>query len=152
MKKQTITTITMLGIIALLLGIVVWGSSKNKDRPEKIADVTNEVQDDIFYWGTTCPHCHDTIEWMEENRIDENLTVIRKEIYQNPANAVELSKRARSCGIDPRSVGVPFMYTTEGKCLVGTPEITGYLSTKVAQTIKTDDSTPPAPNEERLEQ
>jgi len=83
---------------------------------------------DILYWGTTCPHCHDVIDWIKENNSDEKLKIIQKEVYNDRANAEDLTKKAKICGINENGIGVPFMFTKTQKCLVGTPNITNYLS------------------------
>jgi glutaredoxin-related protein len=141
MKQKTIT-ITLILIIMGLMAFVVVGS-KNKTSPitENFEAVqpqpTNEnaqeqeISSDILYWGTTCPHCHDTIEWIEENKVEEKLTIIRKEVYENQTNALELSQKAKKCGIDENNIGVPLMYTTDERCLVGTPNIANYLKEKL---------------------
>ena len=127
MNKQTITTGILILIILGLISAVVIGS-KQKKSAEVSADINENV--DILYWGTTCPHCHDTIDWIEENKIDEKITVVRKEVYENRQNSDDLSQKAKECGLDPDSIGIPLLYTTEGNCLIGTPDITKYLSDK----------------------
>lgn len=67
---------------------------------------------------------------MQENKIEEKIEVVKKEVYDNRANSLELSQAAESCGLDTSSIGVPFLFTPEGKCLIGTPDIVGYLSDK----------------------
>lgn len=132
--KQMIVTLILIAVIIGLISAVVLGSNK-KDKLIAEHNIV-ETQIDILYWGTTCPHCHETIEWIEKNNIDEKLLIIRKEVYNNQANSTELTLNAKSCGIDEMNIGVPLMYTSEGKCLIGTPEITGYLEQKVNQETK----------------
>jgi glutaredoxin-related protein len=138
--KQKIISLILVLIIISLLSIVVLGS-KSKVNKQNVAGINaakpaDEVKPqeqttvDILYWGTTCPHCHDTIEWMENNNVDDVLTIVRKEVYENLQNSIELSEKAKNCGLDERYVGVPLLYTSDGKCLIGTPDITSYLSEK----------------------
>jgi hypothetical protein len=35
--------------------------------------------------------------------------------------------------MDTQRIGVPFLYTIDGQCLVGTPKIIEYLSAKIAE-------------------
>lgn len=142
--KKLITTFILIAVIISLIAIVVVGSKKKNDQvtqansattQEKIV-VDNETKAEILYWGTTCPHCHDTIEWIEKNKIEEKVVIIRKEVYNNRTNSLELSKKAQGCGLNEMNIGVPFMYTSEGECLIGTPDITEYLDQKVNQEIK----------------
>lgn len=139
--KQAIATVIIVIFILVSLGIVVTGS-RNKTQPtlvETVASSTEEVallsNSPILYWGSTCPHCHDTIEWMDRNLDATVVTVERKEVYENEANAQELALKAESCGIDPNQIGVPFLFTSEGNCLVGTPDITAYLESKMSSAL-----------------
>ena len=113
--RQTIFTLLLVIIIIGLLAAIVYGSSSSKSEGL------------VFYYGNTCPHCADVEEWMKENKIEEKLTITKKEVYDNAANAQELQKAAKSCGLATDSIGVPFLYTPEGECLLGTPDIINYL-------------------------
>jgi glutaredoxin len=134
MHKQKLITGILVLIIIGMLTIVVLGS-KNKDKniiqKDNNQEITEEVvtndKTPIFFYGNTCPHCKDVEDWMAENKIEEKILLIKKEVYDNRQNALELEKVAKNCGISADSIGVPFLYA-EGKCITGTPEITSYLS------------------------
>lgn len=136
--KQTIFTIAIaLTIVGLLSAIVIGSKGKKADTQATLpstasssATPASDKQALIFFYGNTCPHCADVEEWMKENNIEEKVQLTKKEVYGNKANALELSKAAESCGMDTASIGVPFLFTPEGKCLVGTPDIVNYLSEK----------------------
>jgi len=128
MENKRLFTVIISVLIIVTLGIVVWGS-KNKNIGSSQA-VTVEPSAPVFFYGNTCPHCADVKEWMRENKVEEKIKLVKKEVYGNKANALELSKAAESCGMDTASIGVPFLFTPEGKCLVGTPDIVNYLSEK----------------------
>ena len=101
---------------------------------EEVSEVVAEQTDtDIFYWGDGCPHCQDVKDWMKENNIEEKIELVSKEVYNNQANSKELTARAKSCGLDTQRIGVPFLYTMDGDCLVGTPNIIEYLSEKITE-------------------
>lgn len=117
MKKKILSLSLVLVSLGLLF-VVILGSN-------------NETN--VFYWGTTCPHCHEVIEWMEENNIEQELNITRKEVYENQENAADLSKKAESCGMDTSRIGVPFLYTNNGNCIVGTPDIINYFENQVKQ-------------------
>jgi len=138
--KQIITTFTLVAVIISLITIVIVGS---KDKDNQITQIDSEITQEnesvdetnaeILYWGTTCPHCHDTIEWIEKNKIEEIISIVRKEVYNNQSNSLELSVKAKSCGLDEMNIGVPLMYTSQDECLIGTPDITSYLEQKFNQ-------------------
>ena len=125
MKKQTLITGILIVTIVGLLSVVVFGS-KNKNTITK-QDMQGAVP--IFFYGNTCPHCAEVETWMTENKIEDKISIVKKEVYDNQQNATEMTKAAQDCGLPTGSIGVPFLYA-EGKCLVGTPDVIGYLSEK----------------------
>lgn len=92
----------------------------------------------ILYYGDTCPHCKDVEEYIETNSLDNKLSIVRKEVYQNQGNALQLTNKAKECGIDTTNgVGVPFMWF-ENKCYQGTPDIEKLLAEKAGLTTPTE--------------
>ena len=136
MNKQTILTGFLILIIVSLISFVVFGSKNNnvtKVSNNQNVSKTIPVNDKtpIFYYGNTCPHCADVEAWMKENRIEEKITISKKEVYDNRQNSEELTQVAESCGLPTDSIGVPFL-SSEGKCIIGTPDIINYLTEKSA--------------------
>jgi len=140
MKQTVIVTLLVILLTAGMLAAIVWGSQGKKTSQVKNSQDTIETKtpdeaknngDPIFYYGNTCPHCADVEKWMKENKLEEKVRVVKKEVYDNKANALELSQVAQKCGISADSIGVPFLYTPEGKCLIGTPDIIDYFSEKL---------------------
>lgn len=140
--KQLLLTLTILTVSAGLIAAVVIGSkdtsssenSQSSTSPSEAALQANLApigEEDILYWGTTCPYCHDTIKWIEENDPKNKLNVTLKEVYENQENSLDLSAKAKSCGMNERQIGVPLMYTKTGECLIGTPDITAYLQAQL---------------------
>lgn len=140
MKNTLIATTLIILATAALLALVVWGSSRKKSSQNQPAltnssGVTDETSASssgelVFYYGNTCPHCKDVEDWMSSNKIEEKLKITKKEVYDNRNNASELVSTAQKCGLNTSSIGVPFLYTQEGKCLIGTPDIINYLKEK----------------------
>lgn len=138
--KQTVITGIIILIIVGLLSVIVWGSKdKQVEQTETQGEQTTNgvpptimVSDvPIFFYGNTCPHCKDVEEWMEKNGIEEKIDIVKKEVYDNRTNSLELTQVAMGCGLPTDSIGVPFLYTPEEECLIGTPDIINYLSDKV---------------------
>lgn len=128
--KQKIVTLLIVVFIAGLLSLVVVGSN-NKEKKvaeQKIEELKNS--DPVFYYGNTCPHCEIVEEWLVANEVDAKMTFSRKEVYDDRANAAELTKVAVSCGLDANSIGVPFLYAEE-ECLIGSPDIIEYFASKL---------------------
>lgn len=136
MENKKLLTFFLLLTIIVMLGVVVWGSrNKKTDRSSKTV-VRSETP--IFFYGNTCSHCADVEEWMRKNKIEEKINVVKKEVYDNRANSLELTRKAESCGLPTNAIGVPFLYTPEGKCLIGTLDVINYLSDKAGLTDKAE--------------
>ncbi len=139
---KLIITISLLVTSLVFIAVIVMGSQQGEELPladngqqteQEGTEAGEKVDADIFYWGTTCPYCHDVQDWMEEQGVEEKIEVISKEVYNNRANSLELSARAESCGMDTQRIGVPFLYTIDGRCLVGSPDIIEYLEGRIAE-------------------
>jgi glutaredoxin len=129
MKQKIITLFVIVLIAGLLSLVVIVSNNKEKQAAEqKITDLKNS--EPIFYYGNTCPHCEIVEEWFEANQVEEKMTFAKKEVYANRENALELNKIAKECGLDTSSIGVPFLYA-DGQCLIGSPDIINYFSTKL---------------------
>jgi glutaredoxin len=111
--------------------ILAENEKPSQEIAEELTDDAKQTNADIFYWGDGCPHCHTVQEWIKENNVEEKIEIISKEVYNNRANSAELTVRAESCGMDTQRIGVPFLYTIDGQCLVGSPNIIDYLAAKI---------------------
>lgn len=130
--KISIYIIALLGIVA---GIWFW--SENVNTSQKIAQTVeeaNEVKgaeienssDVILFYGVTCSACKETERYMKENKIEEKIAIEKKEVYYNKENANLLGEKAQECGLDTKSVGVPFLFS-KGNCYIGTEEIKDFF-------------------------
>lgn len=129
MDKKKILTFSLLLIIIIILGFVVWGSRIKKNNNLSSSKVITQSDVPIFFYGVTCPHCADVERWMRENKIEEKMKIIKKEVYNNRENAKELVSAAEKCGLSGNSIGVPFLFA-EGKCFIGTPDVISFLAQK----------------------
>lgn len=143
MNKQTLFTSLVLTFIVGLMAVIIFGSKSNSDiqnTPQQTTTIPTEIMSNtpIFYYGNTCPHCADVEEWINDHKIEEKITIIKKEVYDNRANSLELTQAAEHCGLPTDSIGVPFLYA-EGTCLIGTPDIINYL-TEITQSSEATQS------------
>lgn len=120
MEKKFITAIVVGAF--LLSGAVVWLASS-----EKTSEEVAEPSVPVYYYGDTCPHCKDVQKFIDENGIAEKVPFVKKEVWNDRKNAKEMAAREKTCGLKPEETGVPFLYF-EGKCYVGTPQVTGFFS------------------------
>jgi glutaredoxin len=142
-------TIIVVTTIVVILGLVILGSrAKNSndfntsdsaisvDPIEQSSETVNrESNDIIFYYGITCPHCKDVEEYITNENVLDKLPIVSKEVYQNRVNSLELSKVAEACGLDTRSIGVPFLFS-KGECYVGSPDVIAEIERQMSLTVK----------------
>lgn len=123
MKKYLIP----LAVILFFIFVFIFRSqpsTPNNQLPDSSPQLT-------FFYGVTCPHCQDVEDWLKENNVETKVKIVKKEVYQNQANSLELQKAAQKCGLDTNNIGVPFLFTADSQCLVGTPQITQYLAAQL---------------------
>ena len=64
----------------------------------------------VLFYGQGCPHCADVEKFISDNKIDEKLKITRMEVWYNQSNQLTLGEVVQKCGIDAKTVGVPFLY------------------------------------------
>lgn len=127
MIKKTFLILTICFFSILILSFIFINSNKNKKTTQQSYSQPLTTNIPIFYYGITCPHCQQVEKWMKDNKIEEKTKIIKKEVYNNRENSLELEKVAKTCGLSTSSIGVPFLFTPEGKCLMGTVDVINYL-------------------------
>jgi len=112
-------------LIAVFLGfsLVLSGCGKNSGDVDKNASI-------IFFYGQECPHCKVVEKYIEENKIKEKVNFSEGEVYHNKNNSAFLAEKAGKCGIDTKSIGVPFLWEND-KCYVGQEEVIQFFRDKV---------------------
>lgn len=130
MDKKVILTTVLISVIILIFGYILVSSAGKKEQKKGQNLAIPEKEKIVFYYGNTCPHCAEVDEWMKKEKIEEKIKIEKKEVYQNQANAQELTLVAQSCGLNANAIGVPFLYA-DGKCYIGTPEVERILKEKM---------------------
>jgi glutaredoxin len=121
MNKKTLVSAVLL-IAVLVAGIFIL---KNNKEPETI--VGSEI---VLYYGEGCPHCKIVDEYIAENNVEQKIQFVKKEVWFNQKNALELGEKAKTCGLPTNSIGVPFLWDG-GKCLIGDQEIINFFKEKI---------------------
>jgi len=124
MKNKVIIP-TILFIIVLVFSSVVLWQAKNKNQP-------NPNKPDgqiILFYGDGCPHCEIVDKYIDENKVEEKVYFVRKEVYNNEENQKELIEKAKICGIANNNIGVPFLWN-KGMCLIGDQDIINFFELK----------------------
>ena len=126
MDKKIVWTTIIVSVVILILGYILVDSSNKKAKIKVNLPSKDKI---VYYYGLTCPHCKEVEEWMKKNKIEEKIKIEKKEVWYNQENAAELQEVAKFCGLDPTSVGVPFLWADK-KCYIGTPEVEKVLQDK----------------------
>jgi len=123
-------------VAVFLVVIALIGSFKilSPTKPE-VQGTTITDPDLILYWGEGCSHCENLKKYISENKVEEKLKIIYKEVWNNESNLNDLKETIKLCPeIDTsKGIGVPLVFFTfDKKCTIGdTPAID-----KIAQMIK----------------
>ncbi len=84
---------------------------------------SEEPQFTLFY-TTTCPYCHDVLDWIEEESVDDVLNIAAKDVTRDDNYQQELEEAANTCNNRP---SVPFLFISEKECIVGSTPIIEHL-------------------------
>jgi len=122
-KMHLIIIVFIISAIIIISALAVISSTKQKENIKDII-LTNDTV--VFYYGITCPHCKITEQYISDNNLDSKINIVRKEIYNNQANAVELQQVAKKCNIPSDEIGVPFM-VYNNFCYLGDEETINLL-------------------------
>jgi glutaredoxin len=129
------------GLVGVLVAVIVFAGgyylcSSQKATPAEVPAAGEQESEEVpmqapegvvFYYGDECPHCHDVIDFFEENDVASVVDFDQKETWHDEENAAELVERAEICGYAKNQIGVPFLYA-DGECYIGTPDVIGYFS------------------------
>lgn len=121
MKKITIITGIVTAIIFILGIFLVSKSSSPKPIVYPLpADLT-------YYWGDGCPHCKIVSDFLSTWDKKDTVKIHKKEVWNDAANAKELKARYEYCKVPQSEMGVPLLFTPDGKCYSGDQPIIDYF-------------------------
>ncbi len=112
-----------LGIVFLIGGLVWWGLQSEGAKEAFDATVTT------YFYGEECPHCRDVRAFLDENKIEEKFSFVKREVWHDRANAALMREAAGICALKAEEVAVPFVFS-DGKCLIGTPKVIEFFKQK----------------------
>ena len=118
-KFSIIIAVATVLILAIGFSLVRERSPKPPTYPLP-ADLT-------YYWGDGCPHCQVVADFLLTWEKKDSVKIDKKEVWNNAANAKELKARYESCGIPQSQMGVPLLFTPEGKCYTGDQPIIDFF-------------------------
>jgi len=110
----------ILGVAAVLIVLLTSGKWANKPKM-------------IYFYGDTCPHCHDVLDYIAAKRIRDKLSFRELETYNNKNNTRLLITKAKLCKMSTaQGVPVPFFFDGEN-CYVGSDKIIEVLNKQIAK-------------------
>lgn len=72
-----------------------------------------------YYWGNGCKYCAKVAEFLETWDGRDKVALEKKEVWSNQINYRQMQARAEYCKLDKNQLGVPLLFTPDGKCFVG---------------------------------
>ncbi|OGM09758.1 hypothetical protein A2W13_01070 [Candidatus Woesebacteria bacterium RBG_16_36_11] len=72
-----------------------------------------------YFWGEGCPHCVNVEEFIKTWEGRDKVSIDKKEVFNNSANNKLFKQRGAYCNIKQNNMGVPLLFTPEGKCISG---------------------------------
>lgn len=121
MKKFFLPFIGALTLLTIVGGVFLFSKKTPKSSPLPLPSSYE------YFWGDGCPHCAVVEEFFSIWEGQDKIVIDKKEVWASAANAKILQERATFCGIRPSEVGVPFLFTPEGKCLSGNEPIIDFF-------------------------
>jgi len=116
--KKILLAIAILAVAGFLFFLFKGSSNES---------TVNQNTDIIYFHGKGCPHCEIVEEFMEKNKVEEEIKMEKGEIFFNKGNAKIFKEKAIACGItDEKEMGVPLLWV-RGKCYTGDKDIISYL-------------------------
>ena len=112
-------------LLFLLLPLLLAGCTKTASET-KASPLDGKT---ILFYGDTCPHCKVLEQYLSDNKINDRMTMEKREVYKNADNAKLLMEATSRCGLSQNNVGVPFLWAGD-KCYVGDTETTGFFKAK----------------------
>jgi glutaredoxin len=131
-KKIIIPTILFILVLIVSFFLLLENKENSQLKNEPSNNQENQQKEQsqiILFYGDGCPHCAIVEEYIKENNINDKISFAQKEVYYNQNNAKELEVKAKICGLETDSIGVPFLWDGE-KCLIGDQDIINFFKQK----------------------
>jgi glutaredoxin len=109
----------LVGLVSIL--IIIGGALIFSNDSANNSDTTPPNLPDSYeyYWGEGCPHCANVEDFLNTWENKDRVQIDKKEVYKDQDNIDLFKSRAEYCNLPNNQVGVPFLFTPEGECVVG---------------------------------
>jgi len=108
----------------LLLGVLILAAGCLGPSEEQHVGSVGAVDGEypmtiVLYYGSGCPHCASIQNTILQLETEYNLTVVKKEVYYDPALRQEMYDAYTRFGKDPSQGGVPTMIIGNRSMVIG---------------------------------
>ncbi len=118
-----------------LFFVMVFLSACSKEPAEVVPADGGDI---ILFFSNTCPHCKNVEDFIKNNGVKEKVSFSQKEVGmlgEAKSNSNFMVEKQKACNIEKDLVGaVPFLWTKDGKCLMGDKDIINFFKEKIEQT------------------
>ena len=117
--KKTPFFLFLAALIILIGGAIFF--SKRAPSPTLPSPTTYE-----YFFSPTCPHCTNVTQFLDSWDKKDTFQIQKYDVTGTENSDLFLA-RGKACEIRPSELGVPFMITPGGECLMGDTPIIDYL-------------------------
>ena len=126
MNKKTFIP-AMIFVALAVVAIIFVAKSETGTRT-----ANESVKSDIvLFYGDGCSYCKAVETYLEAENVESKISFSRREVYNNQANATLMAAKAKTCGLNTNSIGVPFLWDGEN-CLIGDRDIIAFFEAELA--------------------
>ncbi len=96
---------------------------------EKLEPYQNQI---VYFYGDGCSQCDKVDAYLAANKVEDKVSFVRLEVFDDLHNQHILSDRAQVCGIDPHNLGVPFIWEgPQRRCILGYLDVIDFFKQKM---------------------
>jgi glutaredoxin-related protein len=120
--------------LVLVCGFLLLVTNKTQEKPETLSSTTQAAEEEKtsdsyeYFWSASCPHCANVEKFLSSWSNKDKLDLQKFEVSSSLSNSQNLVQRAQSCGIAQSQIGVPFLYTPNGECIIGDSPIIEFFN------------------------
>jgi glutaredoxin len=125
MNKKFLPLMILGALVIIAFGVVIF---PRDNSPEATSSSPFPLPTSYeLFWGEGCPHCANVDDFLETWDKKDEIKVEKKEVYENKGNSTLLAQRANYCKINTYNIGIPFLFTPDGKCISGDTPIIDFF-------------------------
>jgi len=117
-KRVAFSFVLVIMVLFLVLLFLWYTNGGLANIITRIIKPGSDINGIILFEGANCPQCVKVEDFISTNHLENRIAFTRLEVFNNAKNAGILADKAQTCGLDPKQLGVPFVW--DGKnCIIG---------------------------------